>query len=39
MISEIPEKKAMEIADALGQIPQTVRRFYAIPVYLSSQEL
>ncbi|XP_014640895.1 PREDICTED: UDP-glucuronosyltransferase 1-3 isoform X1 [Ceratotherium simum simum] len=24
MVSEIPEKKAMEIADALGRIPQTV---------------
>ncbi|XP_073928138.1 UDP-glucuronosyltransferase 1A7 isoform X6 [Castor canadensis] len=24
MVSEIPEKKAMEIADALGKIPQTV---------------
>ncbi|KAF6361675.1 hypothetical protein mRhiFer1_009905 [Rhinolophus ferrumequinum] len=26
MVSEIPEKKAMEIADALGKIPQTVTR-------------
>lgn len=26
MVSDIPEKKAMEIADALGKIPQTVRR-------------
>lgn len=32
MVSEIPEKKAMEIADALGKIPQTVRRFYSIPL-------
>ena len=30
MVSEIPEQKAMEIADALGKIPQTVRRFYMI---------
>nr|KAF6450580.1 hypothetical protein HJG59_008437 [Molossus molossus] len=26
MVSEIPEKKAMDIADALGKIPQTVTR-------------
>lgn len=25
MVSEIPMKKAMEIADALGSVPQTVR--------------
>lgn len=32
MVSEIPEKKAMAIADALGKIPQTVRRdFLLVP--------
>lgn len=25
MVSEIPMKKAMEIAEALGKVPQTVR--------------
>ncbi|XP_075385143.1 UDP-glucuronosyltransferase 1A1-like isoform X1 [Tenrec ecaudatus] len=31
MVSEIPEKKAMEIADALGRIPQTVLWRYTGP--------
>nr|KAF6495697.1 hypothetical protein HJG63_010098 [Rousettus aegyptiacus] len=31
MVSEIPEKKAMEIADALGKIPQTVLWRYTGP--------
>jgi hypothetical protein len=31
MVSEIPEKKAMEIAEALGRIPQTVRWFGMAP--------
>nr|XP_036853658.1 UDP-glucuronosyltransferase 1A1-like isoform X2 [Manis javanica] len=37
MISEIPEKKAMEIADGLGKIPQTVRRFPYIYLHKSSK--
>ncbi|XP_023382236.1 UDP-glucuronosyltransferase 1-9-like [Pteropus vampyrus] len=31
MVSEIPEKKAMQIADALGKIPQTVLWRYTGP--------
>lgn len=30
MVSEIPKEKAMEIADALGKIPQTVRTCHTI---------